>query len=161
MRVFTLAAAFLFLAVFLPAQTPPQMLAGVEAMSDFYTVYGTMTSTGKALTSAADLKPYLGDGIRQKLKNNLPYRVAFIGRAAAQAGFNAGQTSMNDIDGTVNALTGFLMLVEGNGDILTWTVKEVSQKYERLMQTSWQNTNPTLFVVILQSYCAYRRGELW
>jgi hypothetical protein len=51
------------------------------------------------------------------------------------------------------------MLVEGNNDIQTWTVKEVSGKYDRLLQTSWQNTNPTLFMLMLESYCAYKRGN--
>jgi hypothetical protein len=141
------------------SQSWGQMLA-VKAMADFYDVYGRMEQDGKSIRSPGDIKDHLTAEIRAMLIDNLAYRVAFIGQLAARYGFNTGVTNLNNIDGTINAMTGFLMLVEGNGDIKAWTVKEVSDKYERMMQTSWQNTNPTLFMVMLETYCAYRRREL-
>jgi hypothetical protein len=150
--------ALFILAAALPAQQ--QMLSSVEALSDFYAIYGVMSSGGKPLLKAADMKGHITDVVKQKLQSGVPYRAAFIGQVTAMASFNSGQSSMANSGETINALTGFLLLVEGNGDIETWTVKEVSQKYDRLLQTAWQNTNPTLFILMLQNYCAWKRGEL-
>jgi hypothetical protein len=98
--------------------------------------------------------------MRSKIKDSLQYRVAFTGQVSARYGFNTGIVSMANLDGTINAVTGFLMIVEENGDLSAWTLKELTQKYDRLLQTAWANVNPPLFTLILQTYCAYKRGEL-
>jgi hypothetical protein len=144
--------------VTLPSAATAQMLA-VKAKTDFYQIWGGMERSGRQLKKLDDITDFLTDDIRSSLKTNLAYRVAFIGELAARCGFSTGQSSLANIDDTINALTGFLMLVEGNDDLRTWTVKEVSGKYDRLLQTSWQNTNPTLFMLMLESYCAYKRGN--
>jgi hypothetical protein len=146
------------LAILPLAAVSAQMLA-IKAKTDFYQVWGGMERLGRQLKNPADITDFLTDDIRSSLNTNLAYRVAFIGELTARCGFNTGQSSLVNTDGTINALTGFLMLVEGNNDIQTWTVKELSGTYNRLLQTSWQNTNPTLFILMLESYCAYKRGN--
>jgi hypothetical protein len=157
-----LPKAMILISIFLLFLTAPShaQLLSIQALSDFYTIYGQMEKDGKTLNTPGDMKNYLIPEIKNKMSENISYRAAFIGQVAARVGFNTGVTSLQNIDTTIDALTGFLMLVEDNGDIATWTVREVSQKYDRLLQTSWQNVNPPLFTLILQTYCAYKRGEL-
>jgi hypothetical protein len=143
----------------LPLATVSAQMLAIKAKTDFYQVWGDMGRSGRQLKNPTDITDFLTADIRGSLNTNLAYRVAFIGEVTAICGFNTGQSSLDNIDGTINALTGFLMLVEGNNDIRTWTVKELSGKYDRLLQTSWQNTNPTLFMLMLESYCAYKRGN--
>jgi hypothetical protein len=145
--------------LFLSVPSHAQLLS-IQALSDFYTIYGQMEKDGKTLNIPGDIKDYLIPEIKSKMRENISYRVAFIGQVTGRAGFNTGVTSLQNVDATINALTGFLMLVEDNGDITTWTVREISQKYDRLLQTAWKNVNPPLFTLILQTYCAYKRGEL-
>ena len=137
-----------------------QTLLGTAA-GDFYSAFAKMGIDEKRLTSLEDLKPYFPQGVIEKLEENLVYRVAFISFAANQLGVISGITSSVGFAETLNALTGFLMVIEENGDLEEWTIKEISHRYEQLLASSWRNVNPSLFTVILEAYCSYKRGELW
>ena len=137
-----------------------QTLLG-SAAGDFYSAFAKMAIDEKQLSSLNDLTPYIKDHVFEKLNDNLVYRVGFIGFAANQLGVISGNTSSVGFFETLNALTGFLMIVEESGEIKEWTVKEISGRYEQLIATSWRNANSPLFIVMLEAYCAYKRGELW
>ena len=132
-----------------------------SAAGDFYSAFAKMVSDEKQLTSLEVLKPYITWEVFQKLEDNLVYRAAFIGFAASQQGVITGITSSAGFHETLNALTGFLMIIEESGEIKDWTINEVSTRYEQLLASSWRNVNPSLFAVMLEAYCSYKRGELW
>jgi len=137
-----------------------QTLVG-KAAGDFYSVFAKMGIDEKRLTALEDLKPYISEAAKKELNENLVYRTAFICFAANQLGIISGITSSVGFAETLNALTGFLMLVEESGEIEDWTIREISGRYEQLIASSWRNVNPSLFMVMLEAYCAYKRGELW
>ena len=136
-----------------------QTLLGTAA-GDFYSAFAKMSIDEKRLNSLEDLRPYIPGEVLERLKENLVYRTAFIGFAANQHGIITGITSSVGFHETLNALTGFLMVIEESGEIKEWTVNEISTRYEQLLATSWRNVNPSLFAVMLDAYCAYKRGEL-
>ena len=137
-----------------------QTLLG-RAAGDFYSAFAKMGIDKKKLNTLEDLKPYIPDGVIVKLEENLVYRTAFIGYAANQHGIITGITSSVGFAETLNALTGFLMVIEESGQLEEWTIREISLHYEQLLASSWRNVNPSLFVVMLEAYCSYKRGELW
>jgi hypothetical protein len=137
-----------------------QTLLG-KAAGDFYSAFAKMASDEKRLTSLENLKPYIPGDVFGRLEENLVYRAAFIGFAANQRGIIAGITSSVGFAVTLNALTGFLMVLEESGELKEWTIKEISGSYEQLLASSWRNVNPSLFTVMLEAYCSYKRGELW
>ena len=137
-----------------------QTLRG-RAAGDFYSAFARMAIDEKRLTALDDLTPYIPEDVFQRMEENLVYRTAFIGFAANQVGVITGITSSVGFAATLNALTGFLMIVEENGDIEEWTIRELTDRYEQLIATSWRNVNPTLFTVMLEAYCLYKREELW
>ena len=137
-----------------------QTLRG-RAAGDFYSAFAKMAIDEKRLTALEDLTPYIPADVFERMEENLVYRTAFIGFAANQVGVITGITSSVGFAATLNALTGFLMIVEENGEIEEWTIKEISGRYEQLIASSWRNVNPPLFTVILEAYCSYKRGELW
>ena len=116
---------------------------------------------GSHLVSLEDLKPFITEAVHKNLKENLVYRTAFIGYAANQHGIVTGITSSVGFAETLNALTAFLMIVEEVEEIREWTIREINARHEQLIASSWRNVNPTLFTVMLEAYCAYKRGELW
>jgi len=132
-----------------------------SAAGDFYSAFAKMAKDEMRLTSPEVLKPYITPEIFQRLEDSLVYRAAFIAFAASQYGVISGMTSSVGFNETLNALTGFLMIIEESGEIKEWTVNEVSTRYEQLLASSWRNVNPSLFAVMLEAYCAYMRGELW
>ena len=148
----------LFFACVLPVSG--QTLVG-RAAGDFYSAFAKMGIDEKRLTALEDLKPYISEEAFGKLKNNLVYRTAFIGFAANQLGIITGITSSVGFAETLNALTGFLMIIEESGEIKDWTIKEITGRYEQLLASSWRRVSPSLFAVMLEAYCSYRRGELW
>ena len=154
--------AFLVLGLFFAGIFPSwsQTLLG-SAAGDFYSAFAKMAIDEKRLTSLDDLTPYIPGRVFEKLEDSLVYRIGFIGFAANQLGVISGITTSVGFAETLNALTGFLMIVEENGDLNEWTVSEISNRYEQLIATSWRNVNSSLFVVILEAYCSYKRGELW
>lgn len=154
--------SLLFLGLFLAAVLPSwgQTLVG-KAAGDFYSAFAKMGIDEKHLGSLDDLKAYITDEVRGRLKDNLVYRAAFIGFAANQLGVITGITSSVGFAETLKALTGFLMVLEAGGEINEWTIKEISGSYEQLLASSWRNVNPPLFTVMLEAYCSYKRGELW
>ena len=115
----------------------------------------------KKFDDLENLKPYIHPGVFERLEKDLVYRVAFICFAANQHGVITGITSSVGFAETLNALTGFLMIVEESGEITEWTIREISNRYEQLIASSWRLVNPSLFAHMLGTYCAYRRGELW
>jgi hypothetical protein len=137
-----------------------QTLLG-RAAGDFYSAFAKMAGNEKKLTSLEDLTPYISGEALGKLKENLIYRAAFIGFAASQLGVITGNTTSVGFAETLNALTGFLMVLEESGELEEWTIKEISNRYEQLIATSWRNVNSPLFIVMLEAYCSYKRGELW
>jgi hypothetical protein len=137
-----------------------QTLLG-KAAGDFYSAFAKMGIDEKKLNSLEDLKPYIPSEVIGRLKENLVYRAAFIGFASNQLGVITGNTSSVGFAETLNALTGFLMVIEESGEIKEWTLREISNRYEQLLASSWRNVNPTLFIAMLESYCSYKRGELW
>ena len=153
---------FLLLGLFIAGVLPcyGQTLKG-KAAGDFYTAFAKLGIAEKKLNNLEDLKPYIPKAVIDRLNNDLVYRTAFIGYAANQYGIIKGITSSVGFAETLNALTGFLMVIEGNNEITEWTVKEISAKHEQLFASSWRNVNPSLFTVILEAYCSYKRGELW
>ena len=148
----------LFFLVILPC--PGQTLLG-SAAGDFYSAFAKMAIDEKKLSSLNDLTPYISGNVFPKLEENLVYRTAFIGFAANQLGVITGITGSVGFFETLNALTGFLMIIEESGEIKEWTIKEISGRYEQLIATSWRGVNSPLFTVMLEAYCAYKRGELW
>jgi len=137
-----------------------QTLLG-SAAGDFYSAFAKMARDEKRLTTLEVLQPYIPWEVFQKLEDNLVYRVAFIAFAASQHGVITGVTTSVGFNETLNALTGFLMIIEESGEIKDWTVNEISSRYEQLLASSWRNVNPSLFAVMLEAYCAYMRGDLW
>ena len=137
-----------------------QTLLGAAA-GDFYSTFAKMGINEKRLTTLDDLTPFVRDDVRKRLGENLVYRVAFIGFAANQLGVITGVTSSVGFAETLNALTGFLMVVEESGEIKEWTIKEITARYEQLLASSWRNVNSPLFTVMLEAYCSYKKGELW
>lgn len=156
------ACAIMVLALFFSAFTPAfgQTLLGTAA-GDFYSAFAKMAIDNKKLTALNDLTPYIPKEVFEKMEENLVYRTAFICFAANQLGVISGNTSSVGFFETMNALTGFLMVVEENAEIREWTLKEISGKYEHLIATTWYRSNSPLFIYMLEAYCAYRRGELW
>ena len=137
-----------------------QTLKG-KASGDFYSAFAKYGMDGSHLTSLEDLKPFITEAVRESLNESLVYRVAFIGYAANQHGVVTGITSSVGFAETLNALTAFLMIVEEVEEISEWTIREINARHEQLIATSWRNVNPPLFTVMLEAYCAYKRGELW
>ena len=137
-----------------------QTLLG-KAAGDFYSAFAKMGINEKQLKTLEDLKPFIPEDVFKRLKENLVYRTAFIAYAANQHGIITGITSSVGFAETLNALTGFLMIIEESGEIKEWTIKEISNRYEQLLASSWSKVNPTLFTVMLDTYCSYKRGELW
>ena len=157
MKKYVFALGLLFTCV-LPVRS--QTLLG-EAAGDFYSTFAKMAINEKRLTTLEDLKPYISKEAFKRLDENLVYRTAFICFAANQLGVITGNTSSVGFFESLNALTGFIMIIEGSGEIKEWTIKEISGRYEQLLATSWRNVNPPLFAVMLEAYCSYKRGELW
>jgi len=155
-------AGLLSLLLFLFGAFPvfSQTLLG-SAAGDFYSAFAKLGINGKRYTSLEDIKPYMSEKVFGRLEESLVYRVGFIGFAANQLGVMTGITSSVGFAETLNALTGFLMVIEKNGDLQEWTIKEISSRYEQLLASSWRNINPSLFTVMLEAYCSYKRGELW
>jgi hypothetical protein len=153
-----LLSLLLFLFVTLPAFS--QTLLG-SAAGDFYSAFAKLGINGKRYTSLEDIKPYMTEKVFGRLEESLVYRVGFIGFAANQLGVMTGITSSVGFAETLNALTGFLMVIEENNDLQEWTIKEITSRYEQLFASSWRNVNPPLFTVMLEAYCSYKRGELW
>lgn len=137
-----------------------QTLVG-RAAGDFYSAFVKMIIDGKRFNTLAELEPYIPEDVITKLGENLVYRTAFIAFAANQYGIMSGNTSSVGFAETLKALTGFLMVIEESGEIKDWTIKEITDKYEQLIASSWRNVNPPLFTVMLDAYCSYKRGELW
>jgi len=152
----------LFLLLFLSGTLPvfSQTLLG-SAAGDFYSAFAKLGINGKRYTSLEDIKPYMAEKVFDRLEESLVYRVGFIGFAANQLGVMKGITSSVGFAETLNALTGFLMVIEENGELQEWTIKEITNRYEQLLASSWRNVNPPLFTVMLDAYCSYKRGELW
>jgi len=137
-----------------------QTLVG-RAAGDFYSAFVKMIIDGKRFNTLTELEPYIPEDVITKLGENLVYRTAFIAFAANQYGIMSGNTSSVGFAETLKALTGFLMVIEESGEIKDWTIKEITDKYEQLIASSWRNVNPPLFTVMLDAYCSYKRGELW
>ena len=137
-----------------------QTLVG-RAAGDFYSAFAKMGINEQRLNALEDLKPFIPDDVFERLGENLVYRTAFIAYAANQHGIITGITSSVGFAETLKALTGFLMIVEESAEINEWTIKEISNRYEQLLASSWRNVNPPLFAVMLDAYCSYKRGELW
>ena len=137
-----------------------QTLLG-KAAGDFYSAFVKMSTSEKQLSSLSDLTPYIPAEVHKHMEENLVYRAAFIGFAANQYGVISGITSSVGFAETLNALTGFLMVIEESGEIKEWTIKEISGRYEQLLASSWRNVNASLFTVMLDANCSYKRGELW
>ena len=158
----TLVRSLFIIGVLCTAAFPcfSQTLTG-KAAGDFYSSFAKMGIDKKKLSALEDLKPYIRQEVFERLEENLVYRTAFIGYAANQHGIISGITSSVGFAETLNALTGFLMIVESSGEIKEWTIKEISGRYEQLIATSWRMVNPSLFAVMLEAYCSFKRGELW
>ena len=137
-----------------------QTLVG-SAAGDFYSAFAKMAKDEMRLTTLEVLKPYITPEVFQRLDDNLVYRAAFIAFAASQYGVITGMTSSVGFNETLNALTGFLMIIEESGEIKEWTMNEITSRHEQLLASSWRNVNPSLFAVMLEAYCSYMRGELW
>jgi len=154
---------FLFIPLLLCTAAFPgysQTIRG-KAAGDFYSAFAKMGIDKKRLSSLEDLKPYIPRDVFVRLGESLVYRTAFIGFAANQHGVITGITSSVGFAETLNALTGFLMIIEESGEITEWTIREISGKYEHLIASSWRMANPSLFAVMLEAYCSFKRGELW
>ena len=153
-----LLAAGLLIAGILPLYG--QTLLG-KAAGDFYSAFAKMGINEKQLNSLEDLRPFIPGDVLKNLEENLVYRIAFIAFAANQHGIISGNTSSVGFAETLNALTGFLMVIEKSGEIKDWTIKEISGRYEQLLASSWRKVNSSLFTAMLEAYCSYKRGELW
>jgi hypothetical protein len=156
------AGGLLVLGLFFACALPSfgQTLLG-RAAGDFYSAFSKMGLDNKRLTTLNDLGPYISGEASALLRENLVYRTAFIGYAANQLGIITGVTSSVGFAESLNALTGFLMVIEESGELKEWTIREISNRYEQLLASSWRNVNPSLFTVMLEAYCSYKRGELW
>ena len=137
-----------------------QTLLG-RAAGDFYSAFAKMGMDGIRLDSLQNLMPFMPEEVHEKLNENLVYRAAFICFAANQYGVLTGITSSVGFYESLNALTGFVMLIEESGELEEWTIKAISNRYEQILATSWRNVNQSLFMVMLDTYCLYKRGELW
>ena len=155
-------AGLLVLLLFFMAVVPSfgQTLLG-KAAGDFYSAFAKMAIDSMRLNSLEDLTPYISLEAFDRMEENLVYRVAFIGFAANQYGVISGNTNSVGFANTLNALTGFIMLIEENGELEEWTVREISNRYEQYLARSWHNVNTPLFMVMLEAYCSYKLGELW
>ena len=153
-------ARLLILFLFVASPCFGQTLLGTAA-GDFYSAFSKMAADEKKLSSLNILTPYIPDGVIERLKEDLTYRVAFIGFAANQFGIITGVTNSVGFAETLSALTGFLMVVEKSDVLEEWTIREISNRYEQLLSTSWRNVNSPLFTVMLEAYCSYKRGEIW
>ena len=162
MKLKTRLCLIIIPALFLAAALPSfgQTLKG-KAAGDFYSAFAKMGINEKRLTALEDLTPYIPGEVRERLRENLVYRTAFIGYAANQHGIITGITSSVGFAETLNALTGFLMIIEESGELKEWTIREISNRYEQLLASSWRGVSPSLFTVMLEAYCAYKRGDLW
>ena len=152
---------FFFILISFPAFSGTAQTLQGRAAADFFTAFARMVSTGIRMTHLNDLTSFIPDEVFTSMEENLVYRVTFIGFAANQFGTISGQTNSVGFPQTLNALIGFLTIVEESGEIETWTVNEIVNRYEYLLATSWRNVNPPLFSLILQTYASYMRGELW
>ena len=132
-----------------------------RAAADFFTAFAQFVIDGRRFTALEDLTPYIPLEVLDRLDEDLVYRVAFIGFAANQLGTMSGRTNSVGFPQTLTALTGFLMIIEESGEMEEWTMREITNRYEQLLATSWRNVNPSLFAFILEAYTSYRRGELW
>ena len=148
----------LFFAGILPCRG--QTLRG-KAAGDFFSAFAKMAISERRLNTLEDLRPFIPEAVLERLGRDLVYRTAFICYAANQHGVITGITSSVGFAESLNALTGFLMVIEESGEIKEWTVREISNRYEQLLASSWRNVNPSLFIVMLEAYCSYKRGELW
>ena len=137
-----------------------QTLRGTAA-GDFYSAFSKMAIDERKLSSLNDLTPYIPAGVIERLKEDLVYRIAFIGFAANQLGVIGGITSSVGFPETLNALTGFLMVVEKSDALEEWSINEISDRYEQLLASSWRNVNAPLFTVMLEAYCLYKNNQLW
>ena len=157
-----LKAVLFCLALFLNGASASfgQTLLGTAA-GDFYTAFSKMVVNEKRFGVLEDLAPYIPDAVIERLKEDKVYRIAFIGFAANQLGVITGVSSSVGLAETINAVTAFIMVIEENGELETWTIKEISNRHGTLLATSWRNVNSTLFTVMLEAYCSYKRGEVW
>ena len=137
-----------------------QTLLG-KAAGDFYSAFAKMGMAGIRLTSLQNLMPFIPEEVHEELSENLVYRAAFICFAANQYGVLTGITSSVGFYESLTALTGFVMLIEESGELEEWTIRAISNRYEQILATSWRNVNTPLFMVMLDTYCSYKRGELW
>ena len=137
-----------------------QTLRGAAA-GDFFSAFARLVGNEKRLSDLNDLTPYIPDEVLERLEKDQVYRIAFIGFAANQLGVITGITNSVNFPETLNALTSFLMVIEKSGEIEEWTIREISNRYEQLLATSWRNVNSPLFAIMLEAYCSYKRGELW
>jgi hypothetical protein len=153
-----LLVLFLFFAAVFPSFG--QTLLG-QAAGDFFSAFARMAANNIRLDSLENLKPYIPYDVFERMEENLVYRTAFIGFAVNQHGVISGNTSSVGFANTLNALTGFIMLIEKSDEITEWTIGEISSRYEQILATSWRNANVPLFMTMLEAYCAYIRGELW
>jgi len=159
MKFKTFTLAFLLFTITIVSASAQTLLG--KAAGDFYSSFAKMAIDEKKYEALEDIKPYMPQGVLARLEENLVYRVAFICFAASQLGVIKGTTSSVGFAESLNALTGFLMVIEESGEITEWTIREISNRYEQLLATSWRNVNASLFTVMLEAYCSYKRGELW
>ena len=156
-KVFLLVLAIFLLCVF-PAFS--QTLLG-RAAGDFYSAFARMVTANWRFDSLDELKPYIPGEVYETMEENLVYRVGFIGFAVSQHGVMNGNTTSAGFANTLNAFTGFIMLLEEVDELEEWTLREISNRYEHYLATSWHNTNVPLFMNMLDAYCSWKRGELW
>ena len=162
MKLKKLRYVYLTLMLFLIAALPSfgQTIKG-RAAGDFYSAFAKMGINEKRLTALEDLRPFIPAEVIARLREDMVYRAAFIAFAANQHGVITGIISPAGLAETLNALTGFLMIIEKSGGLEEWTIGEISARYGQLLASSWRNVNPSLFTVMLDAYCRYMRGELW
>ena len=137
-----------------------QTLLG-KAAGDFYSAFARMATDNRQLNSLENLKPYIPLDVFERMEENLVYRVAFIGFAVNQYEVISGNTSSVGFANTLNAITGFIMLIEESGELEEWTIREISNRYSQLLAGSWRNVNMPLFMSMLEAYCSFKRRELW
>ena len=137
-----------------------QTLLG-KAAGDFYSAFSRMAIDNRRLDTLEDLMPYIPLDVFESMEENLVYRVAFIGFAVSHHGVMSGNTTSVGFANTLNAMTGFIMLIEEIGELEEWTIREITNRYEQILATSWRNVNTPLFVAMLEAYCYWMRGELW
>ena len=149
--------AFLLL-LFFASLSPlfSQTLLG-KAAGDFYSAFARMAIDTRRLGALDDLYPYISPHVFETMEENLTYRVAFIAFAVNQLGVISGNTSSVGFANTLNAITGFIMLIEESDELQEWTISEISNRYEHYLAASWHRVNTPLFMAILDAYCLYRR----